>query len=166
MTGDAIAVDATTQGFGIRRAILIGSGLMLVVMMTEVLCCRSGLVLAIAGHRRPGELERQKYEKKDREPAAHGRDCISESLYRKSTAGCARRYPPPADMAPMSANTAIHMGALPKFPHHQQTRAHVGEHCHPHGCIAKTPPTALSGIGAIRPSRGATTHPLWARYIP
>ena len=117
MTGDAIAVDAAPQGFGIRRAILIGSGLMLVVMMTEVLCCRSGLVLAIAGHRRPGELERQKYEKKDREPAAHGRDCISESLYRKSTAGCARRYPPPADMAPMSANTAIHMGALPKFPH-------------------------------------------------
>ena len=33
---------------------------MLVVMMTEVLCRRPGLVLAIAGHRCPGELERQK----------------------------------------------------------------------------------------------------------
>ncbi len=65
MTCDAIAVDTTTQGFGIRRALLIGSSLMLVVMMTEVLCSRPGLVLAIAGHRRPGELERQEYEKKD-----------------------------------------------------------------------------------------------------
>ena len=66
MAGDAIAVDATTQGFGIRRALLIGGGLMLVVMMTEVLCSRPGLVLAIASHRGPGELERQKNEKKDR----------------------------------------------------------------------------------------------------
>ena len=77
MTGDAIAVDATTQGFGIRRAILIGSGLMLVVMMTEVLCSHPGLVLAIAGHRRPGELERQENEKENSQPAAHGRDSIS-----------------------------------------------------------------------------------------
>ena len=82
MTGDAIAVDATTQGFGIRRAILIGSGLMLVVMMTEVLCSHPGLVLAIAGHRRPGELERQKYEKKHREQAAQGPDCNNESRSR------------------------------------------------------------------------------------
>ena len=96
MTGDAIAVDATTQSFGIRCAILIGSSLMLVVMMTEVLCRRPGLVLAIAGHRCPGELERQKNEDEDGKPAAHGRDCISDSLCRKSTAGCARRYPPPA----------------------------------------------------------------------
>ena len=66
MTGDAIAVDASAQGFGIRCAILIGSSLMLVVMMAEVLCRRPGLVLAIAGDRRPGELERQKNEKKDR----------------------------------------------------------------------------------------------------
>ncbi|MBK7024082.1 MAG: hypothetical protein IPH41_11440 [Sulfuritalea sp.] len=65
MTGDAIAVDATTQCFGIRRALLIGSGLMLVVMMAKVLRSSPGLVLAIAGHRRPGELERQKNEKKD-----------------------------------------------------------------------------------------------------
>jgi len=62
MTGDAIAVDATTRGFGIRRALMFGSGLMLVVMMTEVLCRRPGLVLAIAGRHRPGELERQKNE--------------------------------------------------------------------------------------------------------
>ena len=65
MTGDAIAVDATTQGFGIRRALMFGSGLMLVVMVAEVLRSRPSLVLAIAGHRRPGELERQKNEKKD-----------------------------------------------------------------------------------------------------
>ena len=36
MTGDAIAVDATTQCFGIRRALLIGSGLMLVVTVTAL----------------------------------------------------------------------------------------------------------------------------------
>ena len=66
MTGDAIAVDASAQSFGIRFALLIGSGLMLVVVMTQVLRGGPGLVLAIAGHRRPGELERQKNEKKDR----------------------------------------------------------------------------------------------------
>ena len=63
MTGDAIAVDATTQCFGIRRALLIGSGLMLVVMMAKVLRSSPGLVLAIAGHRRPrrtGTAEKQK----------------------------------------------------------------------------------------------------------
>ena len=65
MTGGAIAVDASAQGFGIRCAFLIGSGLMLVVMMAEVLRSSPGLVLAIAGHRRPGELEGQKNEKKD-----------------------------------------------------------------------------------------------------
>ena len=65
MTGDTITVDATNRGFGIRRAFLIGSGLMLVVMMAKVLRSSPGLVLAIAGHRRPGELERQKNEKKD-----------------------------------------------------------------------------------------------------
>lgn len=81
MTGDAITVNAATQGFGIRRAFLIGSGLMLVVMVPEVLCSRSGLVLAIAGHRRPSELERQEKEKKDRKPAAHGPDCISENHF-------------------------------------------------------------------------------------
>lgn len=142
MTGDAIAVDATSQGFGIRRSLLIGISLMLVVMMTEVLCSRPGLMLAIAGHRRPRELERQENEEEDREPAAHGRDCIRE----------------------------IFTGSPPQDAHavanHQQTRAYIGEDCHPHGRIANIPPTALSEIGAIRPSRGATTHPLWARYIP
>ncbi len=54
MTGDAIAVDASAQGFGIRCALLIGSGLMLVIVMAEVLRGSPGLVLAIAGHRRPG----------------------------------------------------------------------------------------------------------------
>ena len=78
MTGDAIAVDATTQGFGIRRALLIGSGLMLVVMMTEVLCSRPGLVLAIASDGRPAKLERQENEQEDGKPAAHGANSISE----------------------------------------------------------------------------------------
>ena len=72
MTGDAIAVDAATQSFGIRCAPLIGIGLMLVIVMAEVLRGSPGLVLAIAGHRRPGELERQKNEKKDRQPTTHG----------------------------------------------------------------------------------------------
>lgn len=115
MTGDAIAVDATTQGFGIRRALLIGSGLMLVVMMTEVLCSRSGFVLAIAGHRCPGELERQKNEDEDGKPAAHGRDCISESHFQVHRR---MRMPLPTTsrLAPMSAKTVIHMVVLPKFP--------------------------------------------------
>lgn len=80
MTGDAIAVDAATQGFGIRRVFLIGSGLMLVVMMAEVLRSRPGLVLAIASHCRPGELERQENEKKDREPTTHGRQFSSYEI--------------------------------------------------------------------------------------
>lgn len=78
MAGDAIAVDAATQGFGIRCALLIGSGLMLVLMMTEVLRSRPGLVLAIAGHCRPAKLERQENEKKDGEPATHEANSISE----------------------------------------------------------------------------------------
>lgn len=65
MTGDAITVDAAGQGFGIWRALKIGGGLMLVVMVTEMLRGRPGLVLAIAGHRRPSKLEGQKNEKKD-----------------------------------------------------------------------------------------------------
>ena len=72
MTGDAIAVDAATQSFGIRCALLIGSGLMLVIVMAEVLRGSPGLVLAIAGHRCPGELERQENENEDGKPAAHG----------------------------------------------------------------------------------------------
>ena len=76
MAGDAIAVDAATQSFGIRCALLIGSGLMLVVVMAEVLRSGPGLVLAIAGHRRPGELEWQKNEDENGKPTTHGPDCI------------------------------------------------------------------------------------------
>lgn len=78
MAGDAIAVDAATQGFGIRCALLICSGLMLVLMMTEVLCSHPGLMLAIAGHCRPAKLERQENEQEDGKPAAHGANSISE----------------------------------------------------------------------------------------
>lgn len=77
MAGYTIAINATTEGFSVRGADVIGSGLMLVVMMTEVLCSRPGLVLAIASHCRPGELERQENEKKDREPTTHGRQFSS-----------------------------------------------------------------------------------------
>lgn len=142
MTGDAIAVDATTQGFGIWRALKIGGGLMLVVMMTEVLRGRPGLVLAIAGHRRPGKLEGQENEKKDREPATHGPDCISENHLRKSTAGCEHRYPPPVDSRTCRRTL------------------------HPQGRIAEVHQTALLEIGAIQPSRGVTTHRLGATYTP
>ena len=72
--------------------VVFGIGLMLVIVMAEVLRGSPGLVLAIAGHRRPGELERQKNEKKDRQPATHGPDCISENHFRKSTARYVRRY--------------------------------------------------------------------------
>ena len=77
MAGDAIAVDAATQGFGIGRALLI-VGLMLVVVMTEVLRSRPGLVLAIASDGRPAKLERQENEQEDGKPAAHGANSISE----------------------------------------------------------------------------------------
>ncbi|MGB4467998.1 MAG: hypothetical protein WBH99_05055, partial [Azovibrio sp.] len=87
MAGYTIAINATTEGFSVRGADVIGSGLMLVVMMTEVLSSRPGLVLAIASSRNPGELERQKNEKEDGQPAAHGPDSISETHFRKSTAG-------------------------------------------------------------------------------
>jgi len=87
MTGDAIAVNATAQGFGIRCALLIGSGQMLVLVMTKVLCSVPGLVLAIAGHRCPGKLEWQKNEDEDRKPAAHGPDCISILLKHIAVAG-------------------------------------------------------------------------------
>ena len=77
MAGDAIAVDAATQGFGIGRALLI-VGLMLMVVMTEVLRSRPGLVLAIASDGRPAKLERQENEQEDGKPAAHGANSISE----------------------------------------------------------------------------------------
>ncbi len=98
MASRAVPIDTATQGFCIGRATIIGVVLML--MVSKMLGCCASFVLAIAGHRRPGKLERQKNEKKDREPAAHGRDCISDSLCRKPTAGYARRYPPPADLRP------------------------------------------------------------------
>ena len=72
MAGCAITIDAAAEGFSVRRADVIGVGLMLVIMMAEVLRGRPGLVLAIAGHRCPGELERQENENEDGKPAAHG----------------------------------------------------------------------------------------------
>ena len=78
MAGYTIAINATTEGFSVRGADVIGSGLMLVVMMTEVLCSRPGLVLAIASDGRPAKLERQENEQEDGKPAAHGANSISE----------------------------------------------------------------------------------------
>jgi len=90
MAGNAVAVNAATESFGVWRAILISIGLMLVVMMTEVLCRRPGLVLAITSDRRPGKLERQENEQKNGKPAAHGGHCIRALLrlaYSRSEVG-------------------------------------------------------------------------------
>jgi hypothetical protein len=88
---------------------------MLVIVMAEVLRGSPGLVLAIAGHRRPGELERQKNEKKDRQPATHGPDCISENHLPEVHRKIRTPLPTTSRLAPMSAKTAIHMVALPKM---------------------------------------------------
>jgi hypothetical protein len=39
---------------------VVGIDLMLVFVVADVLCGGTGLMLAIAGNRRPGKLERQK----------------------------------------------------------------------------------------------------------
>ncbi len=69
MTSRTVAVYAATQGFGVDITALIG--MMLVFMMPKMLSGLTGFVLAIATDRRPGELERQKNEKKDGKPATH-----------------------------------------------------------------------------------------------
>lgn len=65
MAGNTIAVDATTEGFSVRGADVIGIGLMLVVVMTEVLR-RSRFMLAIGRCHRPGNLERQNNQQENR----------------------------------------------------------------------------------------------------
>ncbi len=79
MTGTTIIVDAAGQ-FRVGNPIVVGIGLMLVLVVTEVLRCGVRFVLAIAGHRRPGELERQKNEQENGKPATHAADSSSHSF--------------------------------------------------------------------------------------
>ena len=72
MTSRTVAVYAPTKCLGIGG---IGTlGLVLVFMMAEMLRGRTGLVLAIASDRRPGELKRQENEKDDGKPAIPGEE--------------------------------------------------------------------------------------------
>lgn len=70
MAGPAVVVDTARQ-LGVGRG-LVGIGLMLVLVMAEVPCTAFCFMLAIAGNRRPGELERQENKEGDGEEAAHG----------------------------------------------------------------------------------------------
>jgi len=70
MTGSAIRI--TTKDLDeIRRHVLAVGSLMLMRMVTEVLSYSSGFMLAIAGRRRPTELQRHEYQQKDSQPFAH-----------------------------------------------------------------------------------------------
>lgn len=55
-------------------------GLMLVLVVPDVRRARAGFVLAIVAYCSPAELERQQDEKKDRQPATHGRECSDYAL--------------------------------------------------------------------------------------
>jgi hypothetical protein len=58
--------------------------MVLVLMVAEVLARHVAFVPAIAGHRRPGELERQQNQHEDREPTTHGEKCSSYKDWRWS----------------------------------------------------------------------------------
>ena len=70
MTGRAIRIAA--QGLGrIRAGVLAVGRLVLVRMVAEVLGRGPGFMLAITGHSRPTELERQEHQQDDSQPFAH-----------------------------------------------------------------------------------------------
>lgn len=76
------AIEVEGRRLGVVRPVgrRGGIGLMLVLVMPDVRSARAGFVLAIAAHRSPAELERQQDEKKDRQPATHGRECSDYAL--------------------------------------------------------------------------------------
>ena len=99
--------------------------MVLVFMVTKMLRGHAGLVLAIASDCRPGELEWQENEQEDGKPATHDGHCnrvLSEARcavkFRCHACELAFRMRRPLAttnrLAPMSANTAIHIVALPK----------------------------------------------------
>jgi hypothetical protein len=44
------------------------------IVVTKMLGCGPFFVLAIAGHRSPGDLERKPYQQKNKDQAAHGQE--------------------------------------------------------------------------------------------
>ena len=52
-------------------------GMVLMLVVAEVLGSYVTFVSAVAGHRRPGELERQQDQHEDGEPATHSEKCSS-----------------------------------------------------------------------------------------
>ena len=76
MTGRAIRI--ATQGLGrIRAGILAVGRLVLMRMVAEVLGRGPGFMLAITGHSRPTELERQEHQQDDSQPFAHRGNSIA-----------------------------------------------------------------------------------------
>lgn len=71
MTGAAIIIDAVRQ-LAVQGAIAVGSSLMLVIVMAEVLRAGIGLMLAIASRQRPRKLEGQENKQEDGKPGTHG----------------------------------------------------------------------------------------------
>jgi len=93
------------------------------VMVTEVFGCGPSFVLAIGCHRCPTELQRHQYQQKNHKQATHGQDCSSYSVLVEGpdSVSCrsefvrSKRKPlnTTSRLAPISANTAIHIVALP-----------------------------------------------------
>lgn len=55
-----------------RRGLTGFGGAVTVLMVPEMVGTRPGLVLAIAGHRSPGHLEREPNQQEDTQEASHG----------------------------------------------------------------------------------------------
>jgi len=70
MTGATVRID-TAIGFGTAAVCTLDIGCVLMLVVPEMLCGRTGFMLAIDAARSPTELQRQKNQEKDGEPATH-----------------------------------------------------------------------------------------------
>ena len=76
VTGRTIGI--TTNGLGgIRGWVFAIRSLVLMVMVTKVLGCGTGFVLAIAGCSRPAKLKRHEHQQKDCKPFAHTNSSVA-----------------------------------------------------------------------------------------
>ena len=102
-------------------------GFVLVFVMPKMRRKPACFVLAIACRRRPGELERQQDQQKDRQPAAHHGSISSELC---SDFRAAQQAQPIRD--------------------HEQACTHVGEHGHPHAGVPEHRQQQEDGLDAQR----------------
>jgi uncharacterized protein YceK len=118
VTGRAIRI--TTGGLGwIGGCVFAIRSLVLVVMVTKVLGCGSAFVLAIAGCSRPAKLKRHEYQQKDCQPFTHMGNSVAAIDFPVHLFYLLDCFPSnlsplkaTSKLAPMSANTPIHMEAL------------------------------------------------------